>query len=222
MDEKDRAFRRAFSERLRHIRKQKGLTQAEFAELAGIARASVTYYEREQPDQSRLPDVDILYRMCRATGVSADYFLGLSEQERRYEADIARVSEFLELSPDAVRVLREVPEESRHPEFNMWIDLLLRTELVNSDLSCFLDTCSKYIGMLMRPSIREVAPKTGNEDLIYLEKKLKEFGYDVITATEKKQFYFQSSVLPALESLLETVKMLLVQENEIKNTSKEK
>lgn len=209
MDEKDLAFRRAFSERLRHIRKQKGLTQAELADLAGIARASVTYYEREQ----RLPDVDILYRMCRATGVSADYFLGLSEQERRYEADIASVSEFLELSPDAVRVLREVPEESRHPEFNMWIDLLLRTELVNSDLSCFLDTCSKYICMLMRPSIREVAPKTGNEDLIYLEKKLKEFGYDVITATEKKKFYFQSSVLPALERLLETVKMQLEQEN---------
>lgn len=218
MDEMDLAFRKAFSERLKHIRKKMNLTQAEFAEQAGIARASVTYYERVQPDQSRLPDVDILYRMCKATGISADYFLGLSEQEKGYEADIMNVSKFLELSPEAVSVLREAPEGSKHPEFNTWIDVLLRTELVNNDLSWFLYTCFQYIGMLMMSIVRETANKT-NEDLLYYEKKLKELGYEVITATEKRQVYLQSSVLPALERLLETVKMQLEQENQVKSTS---
>ena len=90
----DYDFRKGFSERLRAFRKKKNLTQAELADLAGIARASVTFYEREKPDQSRLPDIDILYRMCRATGVSADYFLGLTDKEQGYELDITSVSKY--------------------------------------------------------------------------------------------------------------------------------
>ena len=70
----------------------------------------------------------------------------------------------------------------------------------------------------MMSIVRETANKT-NEDLLYYEKKLKELGYEVITATEKRQVYLQSSVLPALERLLETVKMQLEQENQVKSTS---
>ena len=70
----------------------------------------------------------------------------------------------------------------------------------------------------MMSIVRETANKT-NEDLLYYEKKLKELGYEVITATEKRQVYLQSSAGRTLERLLETVKMQLEQENQVKSTS---
>lgn len=203
----DYDFRKAFSERLRSIRKKKGLTQAELADLAGIARASVTYYEREQPEQSRIPDAVVLYHMCRATGVSADYLLGLTDNERGYEVDIASVSHFLELSPEAIEVLRKVPEGRNHPDFNWMIDLLLRCELCEYDVSLqhFLSSCQRYLTMGQGPNIREVSQQS-EEDLRYLEKKLNELGYDIVPANDKQKYFFQSTVIPALEQLLKTAK----------------
>lgn len=75
-------FRKDFSKRLKEIRKSKNLTQSEFAEKVGLARATISYYEQEGTERSRLPDVEILYRMCRATGISADYFMGLAKNPK--------------------------------------------------------------------------------------------------------------------------------------------
>lgn len=57
-----------FNERLRAIRKEKGLTQAELAEKAGIAVNSVRLYEAG----ARLPKLDTIARMAVAMGLSAN------------------------------------------------------------------------------------------------------------------------------------------------------
>lgn len=57
-----------FNERLRAIRKEKGMTQAELAEKAGIAVNSVRLYEAG----ARLPKLDTIARMAVAMGLSAN------------------------------------------------------------------------------------------------------------------------------------------------------
>ena len=57
-----------FNERLRAIRKEKGLTQAELAEKAGIAVNSVRLYEAG----ARLPKLDTIARMAVTMGLTAN------------------------------------------------------------------------------------------------------------------------------------------------------
>lgn len=57
-----------FNERLRAIRKEKRLTQAELAEKAGIAVNSVRLYEAG----ARLPKLDTIARMAVAMGLTAN------------------------------------------------------------------------------------------------------------------------------------------------------
>ena len=57
---------------LRKYRKQKGLSQADFAKMLGIAQNSYSRYE----NGSRQPDVDMLNKMADILGVSVDMILG--------------------------------------------------------------------------------------------------------------------------------------------------
>ena len=61
-----------FNERLRTIRKEKGLTQAELAEKAGIAVNSVRLYESGKV----IPKLDTIARIARAMGLTASDFVG--------------------------------------------------------------------------------------------------------------------------------------------------
>lgn len=57
-----------FSERLKTVRKEKGLTQAELAEKAGIAVNSIRLYESGKI----VPKLDTIARIARAMGVTAN------------------------------------------------------------------------------------------------------------------------------------------------------
>ena len=57
-----------FSERLKTIRKEKGLTQAELAEKAGIAVNSIRLYESGKI----VPKLDTIARIARAMGLTAN------------------------------------------------------------------------------------------------------------------------------------------------------
>ena len=59
-----------FGEKLRERRREKGLTQAQLAELAGISKRTVIYYEQGQT----YPQNRLVYRkLADALGVDADY-----------------------------------------------------------------------------------------------------------------------------------------------------
>lgn len=68
-----------FSERLVALRKEKGLTQAEFARLCGKQRTTVSGYETEGKE----PDFALLCQMADYFGVTTDYLLG-REDERAH------------------------------------------------------------------------------------------------------------------------------------------
>ena len=58
--------------RLREVRKAKGLTQTELGELIGVGKSAICCYEKE----TRNPTLEALLEMIHVFGVSADYLLG--------------------------------------------------------------------------------------------------------------------------------------------------
>ena len=65
-----------FTTRLKKSINERGLSQRMLATLIGTTEQSVSRWVRG----NRTPDVDALYKMCKALDVSADYLLGLSEE----------------------------------------------------------------------------------------------------------------------------------------------
>jgi len=62
--------------RLKTLRKSKGITQDELAEILGVSKATVSRYEQA----AIYPSAEVLIRLCRYFSVSADYLLGLSDK----------------------------------------------------------------------------------------------------------------------------------------------
>lgn len=58
-------------ERIKHVRKDKGLTQKEFAEKLGIARSTLAGYETNQIT----PSVSIVFKMSKVFDIPTNYFL---------------------------------------------------------------------------------------------------------------------------------------------------
>ena len=65
-----------FTTRLKKSINERGLSQRMLATLIGTTEQSVSRWVRG----NRTPDVDALYKMCKALDVSADYLLGLSDE----------------------------------------------------------------------------------------------------------------------------------------------
>lgn len=64
--------------RLRKIRRAKDLTQQALGELAGI---NYTTISRIESGEAKQVYADTVYDLAKALGVSADYLLGLSDQD---------------------------------------------------------------------------------------------------------------------------------------------
>lgn len=67
----------SFGKRIRKLRKDKGYTQQELADILGVNRATVAGYETKgtQPDHQKL---EVL---AKEFGVSTDYLLGLTDEK---------------------------------------------------------------------------------------------------------------------------------------------
>ena len=70
-----------FSERLRLLRTQKGLSQMEFAKQIGVSKSSVNMYERGE----REPGLETLELLADYFNVDMDYLLGKSDFTNKYE-----------------------------------------------------------------------------------------------------------------------------------------
>ena len=65
-----------FKTRLKQSINERGLSQRMLATLIGTTEQSVSRWVKG----NRTPNADMLYRMCKALDVSADYLLGLSDE----------------------------------------------------------------------------------------------------------------------------------------------
>lgn len=67
------------AQRIRILRENEELTQAQIAELL---HTSQTVYSRYERNERNLP-IDYLYTLCKFYNVSADYILGFSDTPRK-------------------------------------------------------------------------------------------------------------------------------------------
>lgn len=66
-----------FGERIRSLRKEKGITQSELGEQLGIVKSTVSVYETEVYE----PNIETLIKMADYFGVTTDYLLGRSDEK---------------------------------------------------------------------------------------------------------------------------------------------
>ncbi len=64
-----------FAERLKNLRKEKGLSQAELAKALNLTQRKISYLETGQFE----PDLTILWKLSSYFGVSCDYLIGKSD-----------------------------------------------------------------------------------------------------------------------------------------------
>ena len=64
------------SKKIKELRVERRMTQAEFAERLGVTKSSISSYE----NGSRLPSYDVLLKMARIFKVSTDVLLGHADQ----------------------------------------------------------------------------------------------------------------------------------------------
>lgn len=67
-----------FSGRLREIRKEKGLTQAELAQMIGVSPSSVKKWENGDV----LPNIKIIASLGMALDITLDYLCGVTDVKR--------------------------------------------------------------------------------------------------------------------------------------------
>lgn len=65
-----------FGSILKTVRKISELRQEQFAKLLGVSRAAYIFYEQSK----RSPDVKKIRRLCKETGIDANFLLGITDQ----------------------------------------------------------------------------------------------------------------------------------------------
>lgn len=103
-----------FAQRFSSLRS--GKTQSEFAELLGISRPTVGFYESGE----RIPDAITLGRIARICNVSADWLLGLSDV-KSVERNIQVAASTLGISGKAAENLARISTETE--DDNIFISL---------------------------------------------------------------------------------------------------
>jgi len=68
-----------FSEKIKHLRKNKNVTQKHLAVEIGLSERTYQHLEAG----STVPTVDTLIKLCNYFNVSSDYLLGLSDAPER-------------------------------------------------------------------------------------------------------------------------------------------
>lgn len=98
-----------FGIRLRDLRKQNGYTIEQFAAKIGVAKSTLGYYENE----NRMPDIEILSRICNVFNVPADYLLGRTNAAV-VKGKMKTVCELTGLSDKAADFLSELLKHQRY------------------------------------------------------------------------------------------------------------
>lgn len=89
-----------FSNRLKELRTQAGLTQLQLAQRLGITKSVISFYELSE----RAPSPDVLIRLAQIFHVSTDYLLGLDKKE---------TLDITDLNKDDIAILRALTNSLR-------------------------------------------------------------------------------------------------------------
>ena len=63
-------------EKIKYLRKEKGIGQNLLAQELGVSNASISYWETGK----QIPSAEVVYKIAIYFGVSTDYLLGIKEE----------------------------------------------------------------------------------------------------------------------------------------------
>lgn len=108
-------------ERLKELRKLKGVTQEDLARILNLERSSIGKYEGKS---AVIPSADVLNSMAKYFDVSIDYLLGRTEQKKAYPPYDEHADNFV---PAAMRTYNALSPELRK-QADEYLDFLLAKE----------------------------------------------------------------------------------------------
>ncbi len=87
--------------RLKHVRRDRALTQAQAAEMLGISRSTYASWETG----TRMPTAVELTKFCREFAVTFDYMCGRSDEARKLAGEDDEQVDLARLTPLGRRVI---------------------------------------------------------------------------------------------------------------------
>lgn len=103
-----------FGKRLKELRKANGYTIEQFADMVGISKSTLGYYENDK----RMPDIEILTRIADTLNVNADYLIGRTNTTA-LKGKMKTVCEFTGLSDCAVEYLSELVKNKDYAKLSI-------------------------------------------------------------------------------------------------------
>lgn len=95
-----------FGERLRKARLQNGLTQEQLAQQIGVAKSTLTGYEKG----NREPDVFKIKRILEVLGLDSDYLLGVNRKTQEDDASAQTHEKYLQLNDESRKMVDSLIE----------------------------------------------------------------------------------------------------------------
>ena len=103
-----------FGKRLKELRKANGYTIEQFADMVGISKSTLGYYENDK----RMPDIEILARIADTLNVNADYLIGRTNTTA-LKGKMKTVCEFTGLSDRAAEYLSELVKDKDYAKLSV-------------------------------------------------------------------------------------------------------
>lgn len=181
-----------FSQRLRTLRKESGLTQSQLAQELGVSNKTISVYEKG----TSLPTFDTLARIASYFDSTTDYLIGYSE-ERNPQID--KLSKELNLSSTAIKVIKTQTKGgfdfiSLLLENNNFIEFLtyarayvLYPYMASHNLaqSVFDGLPQNILNLSQEDKIKLVKTAVKTTAINYMEKTLDEIQSNIMSATDE-------------------------------------
>ena len=177
-----------FGKRLKELRKEHGYTIEQFADMVGISKSTLGYYENDK----RMPDIEILARISNVLNVSADYLIGRTNTTVR-KGKLKTVCDFTGLSDQAAEYLSELVENRDYAKLSV-INHLFKELCEDYAFYSGEDEASSVLGSLFRCFEKFTGSENDWENYVDLgDEKRKE-----VLAAAYRQFML-NQVVKALE-----------------------
>lgn len=181
-----------FGKRLKELRKANGYTIEQFADMVGISKSTLGYYENDK----RMTDIEILVRIADTLNVNADYLIGRTNTTAQ-KGKMKTVCEFTGLSDCAVEYLSELVKNKDYAKLSI-INHLFHELCEDYDFYNGEDEVSSVLGSLFRYFEKFSKWENAWEDFVDLGDEERN---QVLAAAYKQ--YMLNRVTEAMKSSLE-------------------
>lgn len=142
-----------FATRLKELREAKNMNCTQLAKKLGVSSASLGYYERSE----RVPDIEILSKICKFFNVSADYLLGISNA---YSIDLSTqaICQEIGCSEEALNGIKSLYNFDMPGcrQYELFLNTFYSFDAKNSDDKDFFDIVSYlYCHMINQMALLE-------------------------------------------------------------------